>query len=296
MFASFRSWVCLAVLACGLAESSAEARDRRALESQTTNARVEPKLGRGQHGGDLRLLQSFYQAPRTNGESNHLFDLWESGGLSGFAKFHGLTNNRALIIDSHGTDFFTWGGPHYVFRPNTRVLPSGAELPSYSVRDFAQVMGPGAAASIHNVVIAGCNQRGALKTSEFRRYFVNATNITYMAAGNLSYKPCFFQALNRHSLNIEPLYGRPSLTTNGATRMEISRVASPGAVLLGNYVAELFEPGARRPYRIQRAGRELLEPGIQPSTSATSLLPPFDSAFPTSAFVEPANGNRGDWR
>ncbi len=294
MFASFQYCVGLAVLAGGLAGSSVEARDRRALEFPTTNPRVEPKLGRGQHGGDLRLLQSFHQAPQTNAESNHFFDLWESGGLSGFAKFHGLTNNRALIIDSHGTDLFTWGGTQYVFRPNTRVLPSGAELPSYSVRDFAQVMGPAAAANIHNVVIAGCNQRGAFKASEVRRYFVNATNVTYMAAGNLAYKPCFFQALNRHSLNIEPLYGRPSLTTNGATRMEISRVASPGAVLLGNYVAELFVPGARHPYRVQRAGRELLEPGVQPATPATTQLPTFDSAFPASALVEPANGELGD--
>lgn len=295
MFASIRHCVCLAVLACGLAGSSADARDRRALEGHATDARVEPKLGRGQHGGELRLLQSFHQAPRTNGESNHLFDLWESGGLSGFAKFHGLTNNRALIIDSHGTDFFTWGGSQYVFRPNTRVLPPGTDLPSYSVRDFAQVMGPAAAASIHNVVIAGCNQRGAFKASEVRRYFVNATNITYMAAGNLAYKPCFFQALNRHSLNIEPLYGRPSVTTNGATRMEISRVASPGAVVLGNYVAELFEPGARHPYRIQRAGRELLEPGVLPTTPATTRLPAFDFAFPAaSAGVEPASGDRAE--
>ncbi len=265
MCESVRHFVCLALPALLLGLGSVP------VEAGMVRPGGELKPGRGQHGADLRLLRTFYAAPKSDLESNHTFDLWETNGLTSFVRAHGLTNNHALIIDSHGTDYFTWGGTQYVFKPNTRLLPAKAEVPIYSIRDFARVMGPAAAASIHNIVIAGCNQEGALKVSEFRRHFVNATNVTYMAAGHLAYKPSFYQALTRHSDDIEPLYGHQLSGTDGVARMEISRRPAPDSVQLGDYVAELFRPGEAAPYRRQRAGRELLDPGFRSARPALPL-------------------------
>jgi hypothetical protein len=245
---------------------------------------AKPKTRLGQHGGDLALLQSFYQGPRVPNESNHYFDLWEPGSLADFAAIYGLTNNHALIIDSHGTDVFSWGGPQYVFRPNRQAVhaQTDANLPTFSIRDVVRIMGRRAADSIHNVIIAGCNEAGALKTTELRRHFVNATNITYMTPGHLAYKPSFYQTLIRHSQDIEPLYGQQITAQTGQTKMEISRQRGPGSVLLGTYMADLYTPGANRPYRRQLAGRELLEPGFLRET-VSNLAPP---KLPTEA--EPA--------
>lgn len=216
----------------------------------------------GQYGGDLALLRSLHTALGVEDEGNHFFDLWDPGSVAAFAAVHGLTNNRALFIDSHGIERFAWRGRQYVFRPHRRIVRPGKEVPTYSIRDVASVMGSQAAAAIHNIVIAGCNEGGVLKAAEFRRYFVNATNVTYMAAGRLAYKPVFFQVLTHHSLDIEPLYGRPVSDARGVEAVEISRRPGLGAERLGDYVADLFAPGATKPFRRQRAGRELLEPGF----------------------------------
>ena len=49
------------------------------------------------------------------------------------------------------------------------------------------MLGPESAATIHNILLAGCNQEGRIRSEEIRHYFVNATNITYMAPGELAF-------------------------------------------------------------------------------------------------------------
>jgi hypothetical protein len=80
-----------------------------------------------------------------------------------------------------------------------------------------------------------------------------------MTPGRLAYKPMFYQAIVIPASEIKPLFGRESL---GSERSPcgIERDCSPGSKPLGAYVADLYLPGARKPYRTQRAGRELLEP------------------------------------
>lgn len=225
--------------------------------------RVRDPQWRGEFGGDLELLRSFYTPPSGNGESNHYFDLWEPGSLATFARTQGLTNNRTLFVDSHGTERFSWKGLQYVLRPNVAAVGEGRKVPTYAVADLARILGPEAAGRVHNIVIAGCNEGGSLVASALRRHFPAATNVIYMAAGNLSYKPQFYQILTLHSADIEPLYGREVTSANGRVKAEIFRRPVDGARPLGRYVAELFEPGAPRAYRRQMAGRELLEPGFR---------------------------------
>jgi len=192
-------------------------------------------------------------------ESNHYFDLWSPGALPALARFNGLTNNRALFVDSHGSAGFRWHGRGYGLYPRETLLQRGQETPAFSPADFARVLGHDDAAAIHNIVIAGCNEEGRFRSQEWRRHFVNATNITYMTPGILAYKPMFYQAIVTPSSEIKPLYGRESSSGNQST-CGIQREPSPGAKPLGAYVADLYLPGARKPYRTQRAGRELLEP------------------------------------
>ena len=61
---------------------------------------------RGEFGGDLGFLRRFHVEPQSPSESNHYFDLWSPGALPALARFNGLTNNRALIVDSHGSAGF----------------------------------------------------------------------------------------------------------------------------------------------------------------------------------------------
>ena len=223
---------------------------------------------RGEFGGDLGFLRRFHVGPQSPFESNHYFDLWSPGALTALARFNGLTNNRALIIDSHGSAGFRWHGRGYGLFPRESLVPDDKELPGYSPADFARILGAEDAAVIHNIVVAGCNEKGRFRSREWRRYFVNATNITHMTPGRLAYKPMFYQAIVTPSSEIKLLFGREQ---RAADRIEsiIEREPSPGAEPLGVYIADLYLPGARKPYRSQRAGRELLEPA-QPST--TSLL------------------------
>jgi hypothetical protein len=215
-------------------------------------------LGRGQYGGDLRLLRSFCTLPR-DGESNFFLDLWEPGNLASFARLQGLTNNHALMIDSHSTEHLSWKGRQFVFRPGTAAMTAGAPASLYSIRDVARILGP-SATEIHNIVIAGCNEAGVLDPAVFRRYFVNATNVTYMAAGQRSYKPQFYQMLTQHSEDQEQLYERVISREGQRVCSEICRSPVEGSRPLGWYVADLFRPGEVKPFQRQRAGRELLDP------------------------------------
>jgi hypothetical protein len=219
---------------------------------------------RGEFGGDLGFLRRSHVGPHSPFESNHYFDLWSPGALTALAKFNGLTNNRALIIDSHGRAGFRWHRRGHGLYPRETLVPDDQELPGYSPADFARILGAANAAVIHNIVIAGCNGEGRFRSREWRRHFVNATNITYMTPGKLAYKPMFYQAIITPSSEIKLLFGREQ---RAADRIEsiIATEPSPGAEPLGAYIADLYLPGARKPYRSQRAGRELLEPA-RPST------------------------------
>lgn len=233
-------------------------------------ARGEGRLG--EFGGDLEFLRSHYTAPQSEAESNHLIDLWSPEGLVKLVQQHGLTNNRALVVDSHGRSGFSWHGGRYGIYPHRDLLMAGQETPAYSAKDLATVLG-NAAAEIHNIVLTGCNSEGRLRSQEFRKYFINATNITYMTAGELAFKPMLLQALSRNSAEIQPLHGRIRTVSAHRTEAIISGAAAPGFTPLGRYVADLYLPGARKPFRRQTAGRELLVPSPSADRVAINSSP-----------------------
>ena len=214
---------------------------------------------RGEYGGGLGFLRGFHVGPQSPSESNHYFDLWSPGALPALARCNGLTNNRALIVDSHGSAGFRWHGRGYGLSPRETLLQSDQRTPGFSPADFARVLGRDQAAAIHNIVIAGCNEEGRFRSHEWRRHFINATNVTYMTPGKLAYKPMFYQAIVTPSSEIKPLFGRERRNSD-RTERSIERDSSAGAEPLGAYVADLYRPGARNPYCTQAAGRELLDP------------------------------------
>jgi len=199
------------------------------------------------------------------GESNHYIDLWSPGSLPVLARVNGLTNNHALFVDSHGQARCSRHGCGYGFYPNELLLERGQKAPYFSSADLAVVLGPESAATIHNILLAGCNDEGRIRSDEIRHYFVNATNITYMTPGELAFKPMFYQAIVLPSQEIQLLYGKIRKTRGGQVECEIADGPGRGAKPLGVYVADLYCPGARTPYRTQRAGRELLEPSGLPA-------------------------------
>jgi hypothetical protein len=218
------------------------------------------KQSRGEYGGDLDFLRRFHAAPQSPAESNHYIDLWSPGELPALARANGLTNNRALFIDSHAKGGFRWHGLGYGLYPKATLVPGNERPPCFSVRDVASVLGKDTAATIHNIVIAGCNEEGQFRSSEWRRQFVNATNITYMTPGKLAFKPMFYQAIVTPSSEIKLFYGTMR-QVGESIDCDIEATPSPHSEPLGVYVADLYLPGARKPYLTQQAGRELLEPG-----------------------------------
>jgi hypothetical protein len=227
-----------------------------------------PKESRGEYGGDLGFLSRYHVKPHCPTESNHYIDLWSPGELTVLARANGLTNNHALFIDSHGRTGFRWHGRGYALYPRATLVPQNEPTPCFSARDVATVLGPEAAATIHNIVIAGCNEDGLFRSGEWRRQFVNATNITYMTPGKLSFKPMFYQALVTRSTDLKPFYGKLR-RVGERIDCDIEQTPSPDTEELGVYVADLYLSGGRRPYRTQRAGRELLEP--EPAVATTIL-------------------------
>lgn len=223
----------------------------------------------GEYRGDLGFLRSCYTGPEVEGGSNHYFDLWRDGSLPVLARVHGLTNNHALFVDSHGKSGCSKRGPGsgYGFYPNDTVLPADRKIPYFSAADFATVLGPTNAAQIHNIVLAGCNEAGRFRSSEFRRHFPNATNITYMSPGELSFKPMFYQAITVPSEEIKPLFGKLRRREGGRFETEITHAPAAGAKQLGSFVADLYLPGAEKPFRTRKAGRELLDPVARSSGS-----------------------------
>lgn len=249
-----------------------------ALEARRPSVPVAARSNeaKGEFGGDLEFLRRHQVGPQSEGESNYSIDLWNPGSLTALARVNGLTNNRALFVDSHGRGGFSWHGGKYGIYPHHNLLESGQPTPAFSAKDLATVLGPDSAAGIHNIVLAGCNEEGRIRSQEFRRFFINATNITYMTPGKLAFKPMFFQAITLPSSEIRQLHGRIRTTSATRTESTISTVASPGTEPLGMYVADLYLPGAKKPYRTQKAGRELLEPvtgaGVASTMDSASLV------------------------
>ena len=249
---------------------------RKESESVQVAARSSESKSTGEFGADLDFLRKHHVGPRSPVESNHYFDLWSPGSLTSLARVNGLTNNHALFIDSHGRAGFAWNGGRYGIYPHKTLLEAGQPTPAFSARDLATVLGPEASAEIHNIVLAGCNEEGRLRSQEYRPHFVNATNITYMTAGKLAFKPMFYQAITLPSWENRQLHGKTWTATSTRTESSISTVPLEGTEPLGMYVADLYLPGAAKPYRTQKAGRELLEPGLNSgavsSMDSASLL------------------------
>lgn len=212
----------------------------------------------GEYGGNLHLLSSFYRAPQAPGESNHFVDMLGDGSLRGFAVEQGLTNNHTLFLLSHGGAIETPSGSRYALWPgrSKRCHPRSA---SFSVSDVARFLGPAAASQVHNVMIAGCNRENLLCLGEFREFFPNATNITHAAAGCDPQESAFRRAMSYSSRDLDFLCQMPDTFSVGVferkkTGKEALRRGAP-------YVAELYLPGAKKPFVTQTAGRELLQPG-----------------------------------
>jgi hypothetical protein len=217
-------------------------------------------------------LADFYTPPQVRGESNHYIDLWSGNTLHSMALSSGLTNNRTLFVNSHGVAFNKGFGKRHALYPHHSLLAANQTAPLLSARDLAQLLGPSAAADIHNIVLAACNAEGALSAIEFRKYFVNATNITHCPAGQMGYQPMFLQAFLSSSAHIQPLYEVAHKSSAGAVAYEIENTPSAHATKLSPYVAELFLPDDAKPFRTAVAGRELLVPALPHPMRAGAVL------------------------
>lgn len=206
-----------------------------------------------------RVLRGFYSGPAVPGESNHYLDMWPGRMLRSLLEAAGLTNNHALVINAHGQAAGRGAAPQFVIYPDACLLGVGQLVPRYTVRDIVELLGP-QAASVHNVVVSACNLEGAFSSQQFRRYFINATNITYCPAGQAGYQAMFHQALLVPSGQIQLLYARVDRAANGELKHLVSSRPGRGTRVVQPYVAELFLPGASQPFRVQVAGRELLQP------------------------------------
>jgi len=78
---------------------------------------VRCEVIRGEFGGEMALLKSFYTAPRTE-NGNHYFEMWKSdASIRGITRACGLTNNRALFVNSHGDAVPTVRGTRWISSP-----------------------------------------------------------------------------------------------------------------------------------------------------------------------------------
>jgi hypothetical protein len=225
------------------------------------------EIEKGEYGGDLDLLRRCWTPPEHAGESNHYLDLWSPSSLSILARVNGLTNNHALFVDSHGQAAPQSRGGGYCFYPRASILAPGEKTSYYSLGDLAAILGQENSAEIRNVIVAGCNEAGRFRSQDVRRYFVNATNVTYMASGELAFKPMFYQAIVLPSSKIKPLYGKMKRCAKGRTECAFTDGPKRGSKPLGSYLADLYLPGAQNPYRTLKAGRERLDPGVAETSS-----------------------------
>ena len=274
-----RSMVPLFVGAAALSLGGAA---RGETTSSSTRQTAAPKPSRS----GWELLEQFHTPPRGPGESNHFIDLWSGLKIRDFARECGLTNNHALIVNSHGRAVGALLGSRYRFYPHDSLLQPRQRRPYFSVADLAHVLGPESASRIHNILIAACNEEGAFNSGELRRHFANATNITHMAAGERGYQPMFLQAMAGWSSQIEPLYERPVRTAGRPLEYQIGSEPKPGATRLSPYVADLFLPGEKEPFQTRIAGREILESPSFLAPAALAELSPLPPPVNQPSFAD----------
>jgi len=255
MMNDLRSFFIRLLLGFALAKCAAHATVFACIVKPSAN-----EWAQGEFEADLNYLRKFYTPPQAIGESNHYIDMWDGRKIRQKIIAAGLTNNRALFVNSHGKRIATGMGPRYALYPHESLVPAGQDIPYFSPADLARIVGKAHAAGIHNILIAGCNAEGSLSPAEFREYFVNATNVTYMPGGELGYQPMFLQAALSHSSNIRSLFETSRTNQLGEVEYHLGKNPAPKATRLSPYVAALFRPGATKPFRTQTAGREILQP------------------------------------
>lgn len=211
----------------------------------------------GQLGADLRFLKCHYSRPQGSGQSNYFIDLWEGQNLRTITQLNGLTNNHALFINCHGRRA---ENGKYVLYPHQSLLATSTNSPLYTMADLARIMGPSAAAKVHNIVLSACNAEGALDVKEIRNAFPHATNIIHCAAGELGYQAMFIQAMVNRSAYVKPIYEWAERNKHGEVEYYTGPAPTRNSKRFAPYVAELFTPGCDKPFALLRAGRELLEP------------------------------------
>lgn len=194
-------------------------------------------------------LNDHLVGPAIKGESNFYLDLWQPPKMRVIAPGSGLTNNHALFINSHGKGIKTKDGIRFVFYPHHEIGKG-----DFSIADIAAAIGANNVPKIHNLVIAACNTDSAFDVSEVRKHFPNATNIIHSAPGQAGYQEMLFQMLLADSSQIETLYQ----SRGDDDDFEITNHPVRSSKKLAPYVASLFLPGKPKPYRTQKAGRELL--------------------------------------
>jgi hypothetical protein len=216
---------------------------------------AEPEWG--EYGQNLNLLRAFYTPPQRPEESNYFIDMEQGESLRNFAFAHGLRNNHALFVFLHGRAIETPSGLRYAFYPEQGKRDE--RVNGFSIRDIAHILGPANASQIHNLVLASCNRENMLCPAELKAYFPNVTNITHAAPNTAAQASTFRHAMIYHSRDIQFLYQMPDSFTLGVFDENKSNKADSKKAV--PYVAELYLPGARKPFSTQTAGRELLDPG-----------------------------------
>jgi hypothetical protein len=211
----------------------------------------------GEYGGKFQQLRLGYSPPQGPHESNHFIDLISGTSVQQFARAHGLVNNNALFVFSHGKAVMTPAGRRYAFLTGLKGEPPADNAMAFSPLDLARVLGRDRARRIHNLVLAGCNTENMFYPDELLQYFPAVTNIIHAEPGTDAYEATFQHALTHHSREVAGLYRDPEVA--GMVRFGRSP-RSVGARNLVPYVARLYAPGSRRLLRIQVAGRELLDP------------------------------------
>jgi hypothetical protein len=210
----------------------------------------------GEYDASLENLRAHYRAP-ASADGNHFFDLWGGTRLHDGLLANQLTNNRALIILSHGKGIWHNSRLRYAYYPDARACCT-RKVPYYSTADFAEIIGPIAAAEIHNVVVAGCNVENAFDAAEIRRYFVNATNVTHTPGGKNGFELVFRHSLLQPSSAIRLLYSSDTAQLSAGFE-DVDPAPAVRKVGFTPYVALLYRPGATAPYAQRIAGRELLD-------------------------------------
>jgi hypothetical protein len=211
----------------------------------------------GELAGDLDFVRKHYIAPEAAGDTNYFIDLWEGQSLQSLVRSHGLTNNRALFVNSHGK---RTEDRRFALYPHSSLGGQEGSGPYYSFADLARMMGPVAVSNVHNIILSACNAEGALDPKEIRKAFPNVTNVVHSSSGELGYQAMYFQAIVNHSSKVKPIYEWSERNERGEVEYLTAPVPAKNAKRFAPYIAELFLPGAEKPFAVQRAGRELLEP------------------------------------